>query len=668
MGHRGPRRQLSGFVAVAVALALVMAACSSSSKPSVAPSPKAPEKKALTEREREAHGAGRTGLPFTPPKPGEKVRGRTLTSAVKHDKSPQPLRNMKGVRGPKSGKDEGKVRDEILPHPKGSGKDPIVQPKRVNAPTTATVPTSFNGIGAAGYAPPDTNMAVGPTAILQNVNVKIAVYNKSGATVMAEKFTNAVFSGFGGPCETTNNGDGIVRYDRQAGRWLISQFAWTNLSAGPWYECVAISTTGDPTGSYYRYAFQYGAFPDYPKFGVWPDAYYVTYNMFTAASSFAGGAACALDRTRMLSGLSATQVCFSTSTSYGAPLPADVDGTTQPPAGSPNPMVTLGLTSTSLAYWNFHVDFATPGNSTFTGPISLPVAAYTPVCGGNTCIPQPAGGTALDSLADRVMNRLAYRNVAGHQSLVMTHSVVAGGSGGVRWYEFRLSGGVLSVFQQSTWAPDSNFRWMGSAAMNTAGDIAMGYSVSSTSTMPSLRVTGRLAADPVNTMTQGEPSVIAGTGVQNGGLSRWGDYATVEVDPADDCTFWFTSEYIAATGSFNWSTRIASVSLAACTASGPTLTVTSAGTGTGVVTSNPAGISCPSTCSKLYALNTPVTLTATPDLGQTFAGWSGSGCAGTGTCSVTMSAARAVTATFSCTVPTDPNATSTGCAKVGPNP
>src|SRR3989442_1579079 len=330
--------------------------------------------------------------------------------------------------------------------------------------------------------------------------------------------------------------------------------------------CVAVSTTPDPTGSYNRYSFNYGNtnFPDYPKLGVWPDGYYLTVNIFANASTFTGAGVAALDRTRMLAGQPATQQLFRTSSAYGGLLPATLDGSQPPPAGSPNYVVGLGTTS-SLVSWKCHVDWTRRATSTFTGPASIAVASYGEACGGGTCIPQSATSQRLDSLADRLMYRLAYRNFGDHQSLVVNHSISAGSSVGVRWYELRITGGSPTVFQQGTYAPDSSYRWMGSIAMDRSGGIGLGFSVSSSSLNPQIHYTGRVASDPAGQMTQGEGTIINGTGSQTGSnLSRWGDYSAMTIDPSDGCTFWYTSEYIPSNGAFNWRTRVGTFQLPGC--------------------------------------------------------------------------------------------------------
>lgn len=471
-----------------------------------------------------------------------------------------------------------------LPHPPASHRpDPVVQARPGTRPAITTL-ANFDGISVSSAgnpcncAPPDPNAAVGTTQVVEIVNTAFAVYSKTGSTIMAPTATNTLFSGFGGSCQATNDGDATVAFDKLANRWVFQQFANIRSASGPYFECVAVSTTADATGTYNRYSFQFTNFPDYPKLSTWPDAYYTTYNMFTpGGGSFVDAEICAMNRASMLTGAAATQQCFTTDPSHGGILAADLDGTTAPPAGEPETVMGIGTTATTLAYWHFHVDFTTPANSTFTGPTNLTVASYSTACGGGTCIPQGGTTQRLDSLGDRIMYRLAYRNFVDHESLVVDHSVTAGSSTGARWYEFRISGGNPAVFQQGTYAPDSTYRWMGSIAMDHVGNIALGYSQSSSTTDPSIRFTGRAPGDPAGTMTQAETTVFTGGGSQTGGLSRWGDYTSMQVDPSDDCTFWYTNEYIPSNGSFNWNTRLASFQLPGCTTSSNTVTVNNPG-------------------------------------------------------------------------------------------
>ena len=458
-----------------------------------------------------------------------------------------------------------------IPLPPGleaAQQDPVIQVGTV-PPPTPPVTLGFEGLGNGQYgfsvtgAPPDTEGTVGATQYVQWVNTSFAVFNKSTGTLIAGPTAgNTLWSGFGGGCQTNNDGDPIVLYDKLAQRWVFSQFS---VSTTPYLQCIAVSTTSDATGTYNRYSFQYSNFDDYPKMSVWPDAYYETFNMFAGGTTFVGADACAYNRSAMLAGTAATQVCFQQGTSVGGLLPSDLDGSTAPPAGSPNYMLYFGTNNLNL--FKFHVDFTTPSNSTFTGPTVINVAAFSPLCGGGTCVPQPSTTQQLDSLADRLMYRLAYRNFGSHESLVVNHSVVAGSGGGIRWYEIQNPSGTPVVAQQSTFAPDSNYRWMGSVAMDQAGDLAVGYSVSSSSLSPSVRFAGRVPTDPASTL-ESEVNIVSGSGSQTGGLSRWGDYSAMQIDPVDDCTFWFTEEYMKTTGSFNWNTRIANFKFPGCGTTG----------------------------------------------------------------------------------------------------
>jgi hypothetical protein len=265
----------------------------------------------------------------------------------------------------------------------------------------------------------------------------------------------------------------------------------------------------------------------------------------------------------MLAGASATQVCFQQGTSVAGLLPSDLDGSTPPPSGAPNFLLSYGTNRLNL--FKFHVDFATPSNSTFTGPTRISVASFSPACGGGVCIPQQGTSQQLDSLSGNLMHRLAYRNFGDHEALVANHSVVAGQSVGVRWYEIRNPSGTPALHQQGTFAPDSSYRWMGSIGMDHVGSIALGYSVSSGSMHPSIAFTGRDPADPLNNLRT-ESTIQTGGGSQTGGLNRWGDYSSMAIDPVDDCTFWYTNQYLKSDGSFNWSTRIATFKFDGCIA------------------------------------------------------------------------------------------------------
>jgi hypothetical protein len=445
-------------------------------------------------------------------------------------------------------------------------EDPVLQ--RQSLPLVATINAlNFDGISADGVAPPDTNGSVGDNVTnqyVQIVNEEYAVYNKNtGATILGPTLIDTIWSGFTGACSTGNGGDVNAIFDKAAARWVVAQ-----LGPGFTSYCIAVSTSDDATGSYARYEFDFGSnIPDYPKLGVWPDAYYWTSNTFEGGSTFIGAMPCAYDRASMLTGGPANAICFQENSSVASLLPADLDGSTAPPAGEPNLYLEL-LSSTSLGLFKFHVDFSVPGNSTFTGPTTITVASFSEACGGGTCIPQAGTTQQLDSLGDRLMFRNAYRNFGDHEALVVNHSVTAGSSVGVRWYEIRDPNGTPTVFQQGTFAPDSTYRWMGSIAMDKSGDIAAGYSASSSNIHPAVRYTGRIPSDPLGSM-ESEDSIIEGAGSQTGGLSRWGDYSGMSIDPGDDCTFFYTTEYIPSNGSFNWNTRIGSFKFAGCGSTAP---------------------------------------------------------------------------------------------------
>ena len=416
-------------------------------------------------------------------------------------------------------------------------------------------------------APPDTNGSVGATQVVETVNIVFKVFSKStGGLVLGPRAISSIWSGFGGVCGNSSNSftDPVVLYDKGAGRWLITIAAsHDKLKSG--VECIAVSTTSDATGAYNRYSFSFGTnrFNDYPKFGVWPDAYYASYNVFSH-SSFVGAKVCAYNRTAMIAGTSATSICFQRSTSDFSFLPSDLDGSTAPPAGEPNFYLELA-TSTTLKLFKFHVNFST-SSGTFTGPTTLTVPSYTEACPATgTCIPQTGTTQQLDSLGDRLMFRLAYRNLTTHESLAASHSVKTSlAASGVRWYEIRSPNATTpTVFQKGTITSGSTSLWMGSIGMDKAGDIAVGFSESSSSIHPAIAYTGRVPTDTLGTM-ESIFVVKSGAGSQNGGLSRWGDYTSMSIDPSDDCTFWYANEYIPSNGSFNWDTRLNSFKFTGC--------------------------------------------------------------------------------------------------------
>jgi hypothetical protein len=336
----------------------------------------------------------------------------------------------------------------------------------------------------------------------------------------------------------------------------VSQFQFNNDFTDN-KQCVAVSTTSDATGAYNRYQFDFGIdFPDYPKFGVWPDAYYYSANIFNPG--FDGAFACAFERAAMLVGAAAKLICFRNPHSASL-LPSDLNGNTLPAAGSPNYFMDIADTA-NLNLYKFHVDFAKPANSTFSAPVQIPVAAFNGICQFSfrlSCIQQPEPGEKVDAIADRLMFRLAYRNFSTHEALVVNQTIEGGAMAGVRWYEIRSPQVAPFVFQQGTVVDPEIAFWMGSIAMDRAGNIALGFSASEKRTNPSVFAVGRRPSDPLGTMSG--PLVLAlGTGVQQASFHR------MVLDPTDDCTFWYTQEYQREVGFFDWKTRISAFKFDSC--------------------------------------------------------------------------------------------------------
>jgi hypothetical protein len=415
---------------------------------------------------------------------------------------------------------------------------------------------SADGLGGCACIPPDTNIDVGATQIVETVNSSFAVYSKTGGTLLSPRNINTIWSGFGGACEANNDGDPIVLWDGIANRWLVSQFT----ASKPYNECIAISTTADATGSWNRYAFELSTadFPDYPHLGVWPDGYYMSVNWFKRGRTYGGPRPYVFNRAKMLAGQAATFQTTSAPLGSGvAPIhPADLDGVTQPPTGSPDLFFGFG---SPMPVYRFHVDWTNTANTTWGQSQSLGVASFTQ----QGAVPQPGTTQTLDSLGDRLMHRVTYRNFGTYESWTASHTVSTSSHAGVRWYEFTgPASGSLSIRQQSTYSPDATNRWMGGFAQDKQGNQAVGFSVSSSSVYPGIRFAGRLATDPLNTMAQGESVALTGTGYP-GGYSRWGDYSTRAVDPVDDCTFWFGTEYNNS-ATWHWRTHITSFKFAGC--------------------------------------------------------------------------------------------------------
>lgn len=451
---------------------------------------------------------------------------------------------------------------------------------------------SNNDVFGTTWAPADPSGAIGLDTItgkkyyMQWVNSVIQIWDVTNLgniqRVLGPSRGSSIWSGFGGRCEN-DFGDPIVLYDHLANRWFASQFAWSDTINGSvdYGQCVAISQTGDPTGAWYRYDFDwdYNLMNDYPKFGVWPDGYYMSVNQFGPSNGWCGvgqGYWCGpgvavMERSKMLQGLEARMIKFAFGSesqqdifAHSSLLPSDLDGPA-PKAGTPNTFIEFedwGYYGTGdyLYTYEFKANWKDPrksmfGKKGFQPSQILRTAVLDAAAYNNGGIEQPHSAVLLDNLGDRLMYRAAYRVINGTPTLVGNVSVATGaGKVAVHWFELRLQRGSWQIYQESTYAPDSENRWMGSIATDKDGNMALGYSVSSSTTDPSVRYTGRLATDPVGTMRD-EASLVEGSGSQTTSY-RWGDYSAMTVDPADDCTFWYTQEYYKVTGDFNWTTRI----------------------------------------------------------------------------------------------------------------
>jgi len=532
--------------------------------------------------------------------------------------------------------------EPIQPPPpnQGAGQDTARQTKagRIqSAPSPTGLSFDGVGVGLAGFAPssnpPDVNGRVGATQYVQWNNTSFAVFDKAtGALQYGPAAGNTLFQSLGGVCASHNDGDPVVSYDILSGRWILSQFVVNGPTASFSHQCVAVSVTGDATGAYYTYDFLTDAlnFVDYPHTGVWPDGYYMTAHVFNSAgTALVAARVYVFERAAMLTGQPA-RMQSANLTTYGGSfqfgfLPADLDSLTPPPTGEaafvlgPHP-TTLTLTaSTRVAVtWGgtptITLTEATITNTTYTTAFCVST--------GRLCVPQ-SGQTntaALDNIKSHFMYRLAYRNngtqAAPQESLVANFPVKgATNRDAIRWYEFRNSGNSTAtptIFQQSTFDPDTLFRWLGSIAMDKDGNIALGYSKSSASTFPGIWINGRLSTDTINTLGT-EAQVQAGAGSQDStGANRWGDYSSMTLDPVDQCTFYYTNEYLKTTGAFNWSTRVASYRFPSCTNAPAwgtlTGTITSAATGapiSGVVVSLDNGYAGATNASGVYSILVP---------------------------------------------------------------
>jgi hypothetical protein len=561
-----------------------------------------------------------------------------IQHAISHDLS-APLSELAPAEEPNS---EPQQSPTPLPTPPDmtspAGAAAVEQRSQGNRPAADLV-AGFDGLGVGfkgpqGTAtlrnPSDNSLAVGPDHIFQIVNVRMAIYtkkgkrfNETGKVLYGPVATNTVFKGFGGPCESINNGDAVVRYDQLANRWLIVMPTFRRAPArsdqpqagrdgepaqvsvigqknqpgaaaplfvptpsatpappqprgqptpsqpqGPYSMCYAVSTSSDPLGSYYRYEFLRALFPDYPRPAVWPDGYYIP---TSTGDEVVQKHACVAEREKMLKGEAASEQCVIID-GVNFLNNADLDGHNLPPRGAPNIMMAAGgtqlkkiLEDDQIFVWKFHVDWQNPADTKVTGPEKIKVAPYHYLCGGQltNCVPQPDVPARLDAQGDKIMARLVYRRIGNRESIVAVHSVnTSAGGGGVRWYEFRMNTDrTLMLYQQGTFAPDNFYRWMASPAIDKKGNIGIGYSFGGSPNFAGQRFAGRLAGDPRGQLTLKETVLVEGEAGQR--AMRWEDYTQTAVDPSDDCTIWYVGDYLKK-GETNYSSRIAGLRMPGC--------------------------------------------------------------------------------------------------------
>ncbi|HET9180110.1 MAG TPA: Ig domain-containing protein, partial [Terriglobia bacterium] len=455
-------------------------------------------------------------------------------------------------------------------------------------PSQLTVSNVFGGVNFTGQIPPDENLSVGinttganpATQIVDVVNTSYTIFTASGQGIKSG-YLNGLFAGLtSSMCSSVNGGDPIALFDKLDGRWIISQLAYNSTFTDN-HLCLAISQTSDATGAYNAYDFSFGSnLPDYPKLAVWPDGIYFSANIYASNGStlqFQGAQACSFPRGYVTNPPTSGQITFSCSPGNDAGiyniLPADLEnlpGTASLPTGPD--------------YYMQYVDNVGPGTGNDlriyqldanAGSLNvvndLTVNDFHDACGGGTCVPQEGATQQLDSLGDRLMYRLSFRSYSDHDQMVANHSVQINSSDnqtGVRWYIIRRDqGGAFYVNKESTYSPDvSTYRWMGSIAQNKNGDLGLGYSVSGVTTFPGIAVTG--LKNGADTLMEQEQRMYHGTDQSyQGTYSRWGDYSSISVDPTDDCSFWYTNEYVkppVLSFDFLWNTVIGKISFGDC--------------------------------------------------------------------------------------------------------
>lgn len=472
-------------------------------------------------------------------------------------------------------------------------------------PTPIAPAAAFEGLSnPSTISPPDPTGDVSSTQYVQAVNTlrgaRIAVYDKAtGNPVTGSFLLQELWNG--GRCGNHGEGDPVVQFDPLAQRWVLSQFAFKfddfGNPVGPYSECIAVSTSPDAAGTYYPYGYLISKkqFPDFPKFGVWSDGYYMSIHLFGRVGYKQQGII-AFDRENMLIGAPARDMIFFVNSGLFGLLPADVEGPTPPPAGAPDYLLVMrddnvGANSDRILLFGFFANWTRPSHSKILGAANLPTNPFNSnLChGGFYCLKQKGTGMRLDAIAGDpglgtyLMYPLVYRNFGSYEALAFEHTVKVGPStAGINWYEVRDPSGTPGLYQQGTYGSTDLSRWVGSIAFDGFGDLAMGYSTTSSTTYPSIAFTGRLQSDPLGQMPFGDNPIIAGGGSQTAS-PRWGDYTAISVDPTDDCTFWYTDEFYPKSSHYGWHTAIASFRLPTCSGaprptSSPTPTATASAT------------------------------------------------------------------------------------------
>lgn len=473
-----------------------------------------------------------------------------------------PNELTKGEKLGYSPKKDWPLHDKVNPNALPQGADPAWQQTYAAPGSQKALVQSYAGQGYTFVNPSDPTLDVGPNHVIQMINggsgARFQVYDKAGTTLAGPTQFDAFFGLPGGA------GDPIVLYDQIADRWLMSEFS----AAGNMF-LIAVSTTPDPLGTWFTYTFTAPQFPDYPKYAVWPQGYFITTNESTPAIY-------ALDRNQMLAGLPATMQRFVTpnypTIGFQSTTPVNFKGATLPPAGSPAMFMRMAddawsaaIPADRLEIYELTVDFAVPANSVFTGPTFLPTTPFDTELNGYTsfsAFQQPGSAIMLDPLREVLMYQVQYRNFGTHESMVCNHVTDVDGAdrGGIRWYELRRVGaGPWTIFQEGTYSPDSDSRWMGAISINAAGDIGLMYNITSTSTFPGIRYTGRRVCDAPGVMSEPETTIIAGSAAN--GSNRYGDYNALSVDPSNGLTFWGTAQY---NPTSNWATQIGSFNITPC--------------------------------------------------------------------------------------------------------